>query len=111
MVQEISKEEYDRNFRSKLGVALSYFKHAFQVLECQAGNHEWDGWSSTMGGNVKQITEEPEKYKYSCRVCTNCGVEMPQSREGQENYLTYKDWVKRKYGWLVRVFREHDIKD
>ena len=47
--------------------------------DCEAGNHKWSKYSSTMCGNVKQIQEAGEDV-FCYRACTHCGFEMPNSR-------------------------------
>lgn len=97
----MDKIDYQARFRQSFEMALSYAQGALNNLECEAGNHKWSDWSANLGGNISQIQENPEKYKYFYRECINCRTEMPNSRYGQENYIDYKTWFYKQYSWVL----------
>lgn len=76
----IDYQNYKESQYQNLKMAFSYFRAYIQGLACELEKHEWDDWNC-------RVTSEG-----NLRCCKYCKIEMPDSREGQENYRTFKNY-------------------
>ncbi len=92
------KPDYQDRIEQSIKRIAFHFGLVAENINCKNENHKWNNWSSHLVGKLSEGG-------YSCRVCDNCGLEMPNSREGEKDYLSFNDYAKKelsKWGNLVK---------
>lgn len=70
-------------------MVLGYLRHIGRDLKCMEGCHEWREWNADAGK----------------RLCKNCGLEMPESKQGEKNYISGADYSEV---WLKKTESDYD---
>jgi len=59
--------------------------------QCKKGFHKWSDRNAYALHNAAQLTEdEKNNGAIFLRICKVCGVEMPDCRKGEDNYIEQK---------------------
>ena len=71
-----------------LDMAIQYLSAYRQDEICKEGRHTWSEWSAFTSGLVKDIRDRDNGMH---RQCVHCRMEMPKSRKGEDNYVSWDE--------------------
>jgi hypothetical protein len=88
-----------------LKMAFSYLEAWKNDLLCEEGEHQW---SETSSYALYNIQDSKAKNYFKChRTCRHCHIIMPESSEGEKNYVSWDDRSDSNFKNLLRTHKEN----
>ncbi len=88
--------DYNSKIEVDFLMMMSYLRGMEDSLNCKRGNHNWGTWNS-------RVSKKDDGSVMSIRACNDCGAEMPNSREGQENHKTFEEYCDQNIIMFERL--------